>query len=242
MNSSRKTAWSMPATGPRAPARTLVAVRAMVPVAQMPPNSAEPILATPCATSSQLERCRRPVMPSATTADSSDSMAPSSAMASAVGQGRRHFVQANSRAGRAPAACGMPPKRDADGCDVEMQQRRRPPRRRPRQSGRLASAAAAAQPPRMMAMASSARPRLSRRLIVATRPRGLQLGQQFAGSPASVRPSRSDLAGEDDDGDAGGEADGHRIGNVLDVGAEPQKADRRSAIAPAISVASTRPS
>ena len=35
----------MPATGPRAPARTLVAVRAMVPVTQKPPNSAEPILA-----------------------------------------------------------------------------------------------------------------------------------------------------------------------------------------------------
>jgi hypothetical protein len=31
----------MPAIGPRAPARTFVAVRAIVPVTQMPPNSAE---------------------------------------------------------------------------------------------------------------------------------------------------------------------------------------------------------
>ena len=41
MNSSRNSECSMPATGPRAPARTLVAVRAIVPVTQMPPNSAE---------------------------------------------------------------------------------------------------------------------------------------------------------------------------------------------------------
>ena len=32
-----------------------------------------------------------------------------------------------------------------------------------------------------------------------------------------------ELAGEDDDGDAGGESDRHRIGNELDVGAEPQQ-------------------
>ena len=59
----------MPAMGPWAPARTLVAVRAIVPVTQIPPNSAEPTLATPWATSSQFERWRRPVMPSATTAE-----------------------------------------------------------------------------------------------------------------------------------------------------------------------------
>ena len=60
----------MPDIGLRAPARMLVAVRAMVPVTLMPPNSAEPILAMPCATSSMLERCLRPVMPSATLAES----------------------------------------------------------------------------------------------------------------------------------------------------------------------------
>ena len=75
----------MPATGPRAPARTLVAVRAMVPVTQMPPNSAEAMLATPCATSSQFERCRRPVMLSATTAESRLSIPPSRAKDRAAG-------------------------------------------------------------------------------------------------------------------------------------------------------------
>ncbi len=48
-------------------------------------------------------------------------------------------------------------------------------------------------------------------------------------SPGSLRRQRDaeqilELAGEDDDGDAGGEADRHRIGNELDVGAEPQEA------------------
>ncbi len=65
----------MPATGVRPPFLTLVAVRAMAPVAGMPPNSGEAMLATPCATSSMLERCRPPIIPSATTADSSDSIA-----------------------------------------------------------------------------------------------------------------------------------------------------------------------
>ena len=46
-----------------------------------------------------------------------------------------------------------------------------------------------------------------------------------APSPGSVIPNEiPELAGEDDDGDAGGEADRHRIGNELDVGAEPQEA------------------
>ena len=111
MNSRRKTECSMPAIGPRAPARTLVAVRAIVPVAQMPPNSAEPMLATPWATSSQLDRWRRPVMPSATTAESSDSMAPSSAKDRA--SGRTACILARLMAGRLGAGSidGMPPKR-----------------------------------------------------------------------------------------------------------------------------------
>jgi hypothetical protein len=60
----------MPATGDRAPARMLVAVRAMAPVAGIPPNSGETMFAIPCAASSTFELCRSPVIPSATTADS----------------------------------------------------------------------------------------------------------------------------------------------------------------------------
>ena len=61
----------------------LVAVRAIAPVAGIPPKSGEAMLATPCATSSMLERCRPPIMPSATTAERSDSIAPRAAMAKA---------------------------------------------------------------------------------------------------------------------------------------------------------------
>ena len=68
----------MPAIGLLAPARMLVAVRAIVPVTLMPPNIAEAILAIPCATSSMFERCLRPVMLSATFADNRLSMPPSS--------------------------------------------------------------------------------------------------------------------------------------------------------------------
>ena len=46
----------MPAIGLRAPARTLVAVRAMVPVTLIPPKTAEATLAIPCATSSMFDR------------------------------------------------------------------------------------------------------------------------------------------------------------------------------------------
>ena len=65
----------MPAIGVRPPFFTFVAVRAIAPVAGMPPNSGDTMFATPCATSSMFERWRPPIMPSATTADSSDSIA-----------------------------------------------------------------------------------------------------------------------------------------------------------------------
>ena len=63
----------------------LAAVRAMAPVAGMPPNRAEAALPTPWATSSMLELCRAPIISSATTADSRDSMAASTAMVKASG-------------------------------------------------------------------------------------------------------------------------------------------------------------
>ena len=75
----------MPETGERAPARMLVAVRAMAPVAGMPPNSGETMLAIPWATSSTLELWRSPVMPSATTAESMLSSAASMATVKAAG-------------------------------------------------------------------------------------------------------------------------------------------------------------
>src|SRR5207244_2516456 len=76
-------AWVIPATGVRPPFFTFVAVRAIAPVAGIPPNSGDAIFATPCATSSMFERWRPPIMPSATTAESSDSTAASSAIVKA---------------------------------------------------------------------------------------------------------------------------------------------------------------
>src|SRR5258708_2387314 len=119
MKASRNTECSMPETGPRAPARTLVAVRAMVPVTQMPPNKADPILAKPCATSSQLERCLRPVMPSATTADNSDSIAPNSA--NEIASGNTALAFSNEKAGHTGPGRPQPAQHDddgdAEGCD-----------------------------------------------------------------------------------------------------------------------------
>ncbi len=58
----------------------LVAVRAIAPVAAKPPNNGASRFARPCPTSSWFESCLKSVMPSATTADSSDSIAPSIAI------------------------------------------------------------------------------------------------------------------------------------------------------------------
>ena len=73
----------MPATGDCAPERMLVAVRAMAPVAGSPPNIGDTMFATPCATSSTFGLWRSLLMRSDTTADISDSIAPSMATVSA---------------------------------------------------------------------------------------------------------------------------------------------------------------
>jgi hypothetical protein len=54
MKTKIKTACPIPEIGLHAPARILVAVRAMVPVTLIPPNMAEATFATPCATTSIL--------------------------------------------------------------------------------------------------------------------------------------------------------------------------------------------
>ena len=52
------TAWTTAATGERPPARTLVAVRAMAPVAAMPPKNGATTLPTPWPSSSASGSCR----------------------------------------------------------------------------------------------------------------------------------------------------------------------------------------
>ena len=104
-------AWTIPATGVLAPERMFVAVRAIAPVAGSPPNSGERILATPWATSSTFGLCLSPLMRSATTADMSDSMAPS--MATVMAGGRRGCSRSMRNCGtfRVGSPDGIPPKR-----------------------------------------------------------------------------------------------------------------------------------
>ena len=118
----------------------------------------------------------------------------------------------------------------ADGLDRQRQRAR--PRARP-------AATAISMPgqcgrkrrrPRMTAMRDSATRRRHRLTVGIAPPSACSFGIRSPGSlPASVSPKRSlQLAREDDDGDAGGEADRHGIGNELDVGAEPQQTRPRS--------------
>ena len=75
--------------GVRPPFSILAAVRAIAPVAGRPPNRPEATLATPVATSSMLERCRLPIMPSATTAESRLSIPAKNAIVNAAGSSLR---------------------------------------------------------------------------------------------------------------------------------------------------------
>ncbi|OQC10236.1 MAG: hypothetical protein BWX79_01346 [Alphaproteobacteria bacterium ADurb.Bin100] len=111
ITTSSVAACTMPATGLVAPLLMLVTVRAMVPVAGIPPKKGVTKLAMPWAMSSWLGLCRSSIMPSATRAHSSDSMAPSKASVT-VGISR-NLADSQLKAGQAndgrPA--GMPPKR-----------------------------------------------------------------------------------------------------------------------------------
>src|SRR5262249_51756560 len=95
VQASTNTEGMTAANGERAPAGMLVAVRASGPVAAMPPNSGHKTLAMPSATSSEFGSCLVPDMPSETTAASSDSMAPSMAMANAGPMSACNMVNEN---------------------------------------------------------------------------------------------------------------------------------------------------
>ena len=66
--------------------KLFVAVLAMAPVAGIPPKIGEAMFATPCAINSMFESCLEPIIPSATTAESKDSIAASTAIEIAVGK------------------------------------------------------------------------------------------------------------------------------------------------------------
>lgn len=181
----------MPETGLVAPARTFVAVRAIVPVTQMPPKSAEQIFATPWAISSMLERCLRPVIPSATTADSKDSIAPRRANETASGKTAAALSsESGGKVGRRSPR-GMPPNRvpivSAGNCR--------------RATKAEAAATAISMPgqcgrnrrsPRMMPIVSAAVSTAAQLTVPAAWPSAMSLSTIGPGSaPESVRPKRS---------------------------------------------------
>ena len=101
----------IPATGVRPPLLMLVIVRAIAPVAGMPPKNGTTTFATPWAISSVFELCLSPITPSATIADSSDSIAPNIAIVNADGNSfctnvKKLSPSANSNFGMLGA--GMP--------------------------------------------------------------------------------------------------------------------------------------
>ena len=107
----RVSAWIIPATGVLAPERMLVAVRAIAPVAGSPPNSGERMLATPWPTSSTFGLCLSPLMRSETTADISDSIAPSMATVMAGEMSGRSRSTRKCGITSLGNPDGMPPKR-----------------------------------------------------------------------------------------------------------------------------------
>jgi hypothetical protein len=106
---SSVSAWTMPDTGVCAPDRMFVAVRAIAPVAGRPPNNGDATLAIPCATSSTFGLWRSPPIRSATTADISDSSAPSIATVSAGWKSTPTSSSLNRGSVRVGHPAGMPP-------------------------------------------------------------------------------------------------------------------------------------
>ena len=111
--SSNTIAWITPATGVRPPLLMFVIVRAIAPVAGMPPKNGTTTFATPCAISSVFELCLSPITPSATIADSRLSIAPNIAIVNAEGKSfcttvKNDSPSANSIDGRCGAGipCG----------------------------------------------------------------------------------------------------------------------------------------
>ena len=121
---------------------------------------------------------------------------------------------------------GMPPKRVpmvSTGSDSAQVGERRD-HDRDQDAGPVSAAAFASTT--MMAMLTAATATAETLAVCSPRASASSFGINSPGSlPVSVMPKQiPELAGEDDDGDAGGESHRHRIGNEFDVGAEPQKA------------------
>jgi len=119
---SKVSAWMIPVIGERLPLCTVADVRAIAPVAGSPPKRGQTRFSTPCTIYSVLLSCRSPASPSATTAESKDSIAPSSALAVAGLIGSRSkskLISGKRRAGN-DEGIALLPKREpivATPCD-----------------------------------------------------------------------------------------------------------------------------
>ena len=125
---------------------------------------------------------------------------------------------------------GMPPKSAADGLDRQMQQPGRERGQRPPRSACPASSAATRRSSEDQRGRSRRRWRAPTGLSVGKRLRRARRASGTAGrarrrqrQPAEIL----ELAGEDRDRDAAGEADRHRVRDVADQRAQPQQADQR---------------
>ena len=103
----------MPAIGDLPPFLTFVAVRAMAPVTGKPPKRGVIIFAAPWAISSIFDLCRLPIMPSATTAESSASIAPSRAMVVAGMMSCRIVAKSKKGSDGGGIIDGISPNRDS---------------------------------------------------------------------------------------------------------------------------------
>ena len=195
-----------------------MAVRAIAPVAGRPPNSGDSTFASPCAVSSTFGSCLSPDIRSATTAESSDSIAPSIATVSAGDSSVRTSSGLNAgirSAGRPP---GTRPNREpivstwrplaatiAEPASSAMMLpgMRRETRRQPRMTAMVPSASTVAAPDAVPAEDASRRSAAEK---VSRQRRRLQAEQV------------ADLRARDQDRDAVGEADHDRPRNVLHGG------------------------
>ena len=213
----------MPATGVRAPARTLVAVRAIAPVAGRPPNSGETMLATPWATSSTFGLWRSPVMRSATTADMQRLDRAQQRHRQRRRQEREHEVGAERRDVRAPATrpgCRRSASRSSRPAGPARPRPACPPtrttiapgtrgmKRRQQQDGHQARRPRATRRRRQRGPAPRRSPRMR--------------AEELAGHVLDRQAEEVlDLRGGDEHGDAVGEADDDRPRDELHRRAEP---------------------
>ena len=217
----------MPATGPCAPARTFVAVRAMVPVTQMPENRPDAIFGQTL----RHQLAIRPV-PTAGHAVGDDGRQQGFDRAEqregeGAGQHRENTLQADLGQRWQGQRRGDAAELRADGRHRQVEG--------PRDQGGGGDGdkhfRQAGAPPLQPDDEDNGGQRQGDGRRIESRqclPEHRQLLEQRPGFRPGKRQAQhvADLAGEDDHRDAGGKAHRDRIGDELDVGAEPQETGR----------------